>query len=134
MWINNRSYSPNKAYINGLLPLYQNWQNVSYASRLLSWERAQYALLQDYPDDAEAQAFYALAHLAIAPKNDKTFKHQKTAGALLEKLNQTHPKHPAGYHYTIHAYDNPMLAAKAEKYARAYDKIAPEVPHALHMP
>ena len=27
-----------------------------------------------------------------------------------------------------------MLAARAEAIARAYDKIAPEVPHALHMP
>lgn len=37
--------------------------------------------------------------------------------------------------YLIHACDNPLLAEeRAVEAARAYDKIAPEVPHALHMP
>jgi tetratricopeptide (TPR) repeat protein len=44
------------------------------------------------------------------------------------------PGHPAGYHYLIHAYDNPALAELAVDAAHGYDKIAPDVPHALHMP
>jgi tetratricopeptide (TPR) repeat protein len=52
----------------------------------------------------------------------------------LEALHSRHPKHPAGFHYLIHAYDNPVLAPRAENVARGYSDIAPNVPHALHMP
>jgi tetratricopeptide (TPR) repeat protein len=38
------------------------------------------------------------------------------------------------FHYIIHAYDNPMLASRAVTVARGYLKLAPQVPHALHMP
>lgn len=37
-------------------------------------------------------------------------------------------------HYLIHAYDHPPLAERALPAARAYAKIAPDAPHALHMP
>jgi tetratricopeptide (TPR) repeat protein len=34
----------------------------------------------------------------------------------------------------IHAYDHPALGYKALEVARGYSDIAPEIPHALHMP
>ncbi len=37
-------------------------------------------------------------------------------------------------HYLIHSYDYPALAPRGLAAARAYGKIAPWVPHALHMP
>jgi tetratricopeptide (TPR) repeat protein len=37
-------------------------------------------------------------------------------------------------HYLIHAYDSPALANLALPASRNYAKIAPAVPHALHMP
>ena len=37
-------------------------------------------------------------------------------------------------HYIIHAYDFPPLAGRALDAARRYAKIAPDSPHALHMP
>lgn len=42
--------------------------------------------------------------------------------------------HPGGHHYVIHAYDQPPLARQALTVAHDYGDIAPEVPHALHMP
>jgi 1,2-phenylacetyl-CoA epoxidase PaaB subunit len=53
---------------------------------------------------------------------------------LLEKLHEKAPKHPGLFHYVIHAYDNPVLAEKGIEFAHEYDKLAPNVPHALHMP
>jgi hypothetical protein len=44
------------------------------------------------------------------------------------------PDHPGLAHYIIHAYDVPPLAPRALQAARAYAKIAPDAPHALHMP
>jgi tetratricopeptide (TPR) repeat protein len=123
-----------QAYISAVGTFYQNWQTVSHKQRINSWEKAQEKLYQQYPDDTEAATLYALSHLATAAKADKTYSHQKESGALLEALYANNPKHPGVIHYTIHAYDNPVLANSAVEAARAYDQIAPDVPHALHMP
>ena len=37
-------------------------------------------------------------------------------------------------HYLIHSYDVPALAPRALPYAREYANLAPDAPHALHMP
>jgi tetratricopeptide (TPR) repeat protein len=45
------------------------------------------------------------------------------------------PQHPGAAHYLIHFVDmNPTQAQHALEFARAYDKIAPDAEHALHMP
>jgi tetratricopeptide (TPR) repeat protein len=53
---------------------------------------------------------------------------------MLEPLFHQQPKHPGLAHYIIHTYDYPELAPLGLNAARAYAKIAPSVPHALHMP
>jgi tetratricopeptide (TPR) repeat protein len=123
-----------KSYIYALEAFYKDWETVEHKTRLTLWEAAQKKVFETYPDDPEAMAFYALAHLATAPRSDKTFTHQREAGKILETLHAKMPGHPAGFHYLIHAYDNPTLANLAEDAAHGYDKIAPDVPHALHMP
>ena len=123
-----------QAYIAAVEAFYTDWDTVDHATRIAAWEAAQEKIHKANPDDIDAGAFYALAHVATAPKADKTFAHQKAAGALLEALRAKAPEHPGLFHYTIHAYDNPMLASRALDVAQGYDKIAPEVPHALHMP
>lgn len=89
---------------------------------------------EQYPDDADAALFYALAQLATADPSDKTFAQQRRAGELVESVFARHPDHPGAHHCIIHAYDYPPLARRALEVARAYGRIAPEVPHALHMP
>jgi len=89
-----------------------------------------------YPDDREAAAFYSLALLgsAAASPVDKSLARQRKAGEIAEKVFAAEPNHPGAAHYIIHAYDYPPLAEKALPAARAYAKIAPDAPHALHMP
>jgi hypothetical protein len=41
---------------------------------------------------------------------------------------------PGIAHYLIHACDNQEMAQQGLLAARAYSKIAPSAPHALHMP
>lgn len=123
-----------RAYIRAVSGFYDNWENTSYADQLKAFEAGYKALHEAYPDDVEAAAFYALGMLATAPKTDRTFAKQKEAGALLEQLHAKAPDHPGLFHYIIHAYDNPALAERAVKVAREYDRLAPDVPHALHMP
>ncbi|HSP88961.1 MAG TPA: hypothetical protein VLN45_12570, partial [Ignavibacteriaceae bacterium] len=121
-------------YISSIEAYYKDYETVKHTDRLAKWEKAQEKLYQQYPEDIDAGAFYSLSLLATAPKEDKTFSNQKKAGTLLKELFAKAPEHPGLFHYTIHAYDNPLLAKDAVEISRAYDKLAPNVPHALHMP
>lgn len=123
-----------QAYIAALNGFYDGYQTKDHPTRIAIWEEGQKNVMEANPEDVDAVAFYALSHLATAPKADKTFAHQKHSGALLEEVYVTAPEHPGVFHYTIHAYDNPVLAERAVPVARGYDKLAPDVPHALHMP
>src|SRR5712691_8135991 len=89
---------------------------------------------QSNPQDSEAAVFYALSLVASASPKDKTYANQRQAGAILEKILATQPDHPGVAHYIIHSYDNPVLASQGLDAARRYARIAPAVPHALHMP
>jgi tetratricopeptide (TPR) repeat protein len=123
-----------QAYIAAVNAFYRDWESTAHPARIAAWEKAQEKVFKDNPNDIDAGAFYALSHLATAPKGDKTFKHQEKAGQLLEKLRKKAPRHPGLFHYTIHAYDNPKFASLALEVAKGYDRIAPDAPHAQHMP
>jgi hypothetical protein len=101
---------------------------------MVAYRNAMERVATKYPDDSEAAAFYALALAAAADPADKTYADQLKAGAILEKLWQAQPDHPGLAHYIIHSYDVPALAPKALEAARRYGMIAPDAPHALHMP
>ena len=101
--------------------------------RLKLFEAAWSNVSQANPQDMEAKAFYALAHLATAEPTDKSYAKQLKAGALAQEVLVAVPDHPGGHHYTIHAFDYPPLAGRALPTAKNYGKIAPDVAHALHM-
>ena len=87
-----------------------------------------------FPDDVEVTSFYALSLLGAAAKEDRTLTQQRKAAVVLEAMWKKHPNHPGLVHYLIHAYDYPETARLGLPAARAYGAIAPQVPHALHMP
>jgi len=109
---------------------------VGARDRVVAYEKAMRQLSEKYPDDFEAQTFYAFAILAVgyATPTDTTLAKQLQAAALLEKLWKKNPNHPGVTHYLIHSYDYPALAERGLPAARSYGSIAPWVPHALHMP
>jgi hypothetical protein len=102
--------------------------------RAKAYAEAMLAAARSNPKDTETQVFYALSLIAIAPPEDATHANQKRAAALLEQIYRTQPDHPGAVHYLIHAYDSAELAPRGLGAARAYSKIAPSAPHALHMP
>jgi tetratricopeptide (TPR) repeat protein len=122
------------AYIAALEAYYAQGWNRDETANLASFEEGWEKVYRQFPKDLEAACFYALAHMATADPADKTYAKQRRAGAIAEKVRAQVPDHPGAHHYTIHAYDYPALAEKALPAARSYGKIAPEVPHALHMP
>lgn len=121
-------------YIAALDTFYRDANTLAHPTRALAYEKAMDQLQARYPDDHEAAIFYALALLATAPPTDRTYVNQKKAGAILEPLFVEQPEHPGIAHYIIHAYDYPPLAQRALDAARRYAEIAPDSPHALHMP
>ena len=121
-------------YIAAIGTFYKDNDRVDHRTRALAYEKAMGELQAHYPDDHETSVFYALALLSTAPPTDKTYVNQKKAGAILEPLFVEQPEHPGIAHYIIHAYDYPPLAPRALDAARRYAKIAPDSPHALHMP
>ncbi|MGA7411749.1 MAG: hypothetical protein WBW33_14825 [Bryobacteraceae bacterium] len=121
-------------YIAAMGEFYQNRDTVPDRQRSLAWRNAMQRLSVRYPQDHEAAIFYALALIATAPPADKTYTNQKRAAAILNRMLPEQPDHPGITHYLIHSYDSPQLAILALPAARAYAKIAPASPHALHMP
>jgi hypothetical protein len=123
-----------REYVEALGSYYVDAEHEPAAVRAQRYARAMAEVARNNPQDAEAQIFYALALIATAPPADKTHANQKRAAAILEPIFRRQPQHPGVPHYLIHAYDSAELAPQGLAAARAYSKIAPSAPHALHMP
>ncbi len=123
-----------EAYLAAVGKLYRDFQNTPQQTRLIAYRDAMQEVVAKYPDDTEAQIFYALAITAAEDPSDKTYAGRLKAGLILEKLFAQEPEHPGLAHYIIHTYDVPPLATRALAAARRYSVIAPDAPHALHMP
>jgi hypothetical protein len=122
------------AYLAAVGELYRDFENTPQRARLCAYRDAMRDVAAKYPNDHEAQIFYALALAVAADPADQTYTDRLKAGAILERLFEQEPTHPGLAHYIIHAYDEPALAGRALMAARGYAQIAPDAPHALHMP
>jgi hypothetical protein len=123
-----------RAYIAAVGKLYRDFESTPQRARLIAYRDAMGEVAAKYPEDHEAQIFYALAIAASEDPADKTYAGRLKAGAILEKLFEEAPMHPGLAHYIIHTYDVPALAGRGLVAARRYSEIAPDAPHALHMP
>jgi tetratricopeptide (TPR) repeat protein len=123
-----------RAYLAAVGKLYSDFETTPQRVRLLAYRDAMGEVAAKYPEDHESQIFYALALAASEDPADKTYAGRLKAGAILEKLFEEEPTHPGIAHYIIHTYDVPALADQALIAARRYSEIAPDAPHALHMP
>jgi hypothetical protein len=123
-------------YINALAVFYKDCQTVDHVTRAKNYEQALAQVCDRNPSDDEAAIFHALQLVAIGylDPTDKTYTWQKKGSEMLNQVLLRHPNHPGVAHYIIHSVDYPSLAELGLKAARAYAGIAPDSPHALHMP
>jgi len=105
-----------------------------YWLRIRRWEQASEALYRALPDDEDAAAFYALAHLAVVPPNVISRKNADESAAILLKIYEKNPDHPGAMHYLVHANDVPGREHDELEITNKYESAAPDNPHALHMP
>ena len=121
-------------YIDALSVMYVDYDKTTHEARVQSYLKAMEALAARYPADDEAQIFYAITLNVAASPADKTYANQLKGAAILEPILERQPQHPGVAHYLIHLYDYPPIAAKGLPSALRYAKIAPNAPHAQHMP
>jgi tetratricopeptide (TPR) repeat protein len=121
-------------FIDALLVFYTDYDKIAHSARVQSYLKAMEGVAQRYPQDDEAQMFYAITLNVAASPNDKTYSNQLKGAAILEAIFKRQPQHPGVAHYLIHLYDTPALAEKGIAAARRYAEIAPAAPHAQHMP
>lgn len=121
-------------WVDALAEMYKDHDKVDHRTRMVNYTNAMEKLAKKYPTDDEAQIYYALALNTSASPGDKTFASQLKGAAILEKIAPRLQQHPGVSHYLIHLYDYPPIAEKGLNAARRYAKVAPDAPHALHMP
>ena len=112
-------------YLDALGAMYADYDKVDHRTRMLAYAKAMEQLAQRYPNDDEAQIYYALALNTSASPADKTYANQLKGAAILEPIAKRQPQHPGVAHYLIHLYDYPPIAEKGLEAARRYAKIAP---------
>lgn len=103
----------------------------SKQSRDLAYRDALAAMHEDFPDNLEVAAFYALSILGSVYERDVRTYMQ--AAAVAEEVFAKEPNHPGAAHYLIHSYDDQVHAPLGLRAARAYKDIAPSASHAQHM-
>jgi tetratricopeptide (TPR) repeat protein len=105
--------------------------------RAAAFADAMTSLAARFPDDHEAAVFASLANMMAfftSPAAQRAKYNQPVQQHAL-RVFRANSQHPGAVHYLIHFVDmNPRAAADALEFARAYDKIAPDAEHALHMP
>ena len=123
-----------QAFIDAIAAFFEDYDRAAHGDHAQAFREGWSEAHERDPNDIEAASFHALGILATAPAITTDYDEQRQAGAMMEQVLQQEPRHPAGHHYLLHAYDFPPLAQQAEEVAREYADIAPAVPHALHMP
>jgi tetratricopeptide (TPR) repeat protein len=123
-----------KEYIAAIAAFYRDNDRLDHRTRAVAYEKAMEQVYLKYPEDREAAVFYGLALDTTAPPTDKTYTNQKKAAEILNKIWKQQPNHPGVVHYLIHSDDSAQFAQAGLDAAICYAKIAPDVPHALHMP
>ena len=121
-------------YVAALETFVRDRNTLDHRTRARGLEAALGEIAAHYPEDTEARILHALVISANFDPADKAYTNQMRAGAILEPLFEAHPDHPGVAHYLIHTFDYPPLAAHGREAAQRYAGIAPDAPHALHMP
>ena len=121
-------------YVGAVEIAFRLHDTVPFTKRAAAYEKALEHLYLRYPADSEAAVLYAFWLQVTADRNDQTYAQQLESAKILEKVYTAQPQHPGAAHFLIHAYDFPAIAAQGLDAARHYASIAPDSPHALHMP
>lgn len=121
--------------VDAVAEFFREPESKDYWQRIRRWEAAMAKAYAAYPGDQDVAAFFALAHLAAAPPDDRSvIAHSQRAAEILAAVYEQNPEHPGALHYLVHASDAPGRERASLEVVREYEASAPRNPHALHMP
>jgi tetratricopeptide (TPR) repeat protein len=121
-------------YVDAVRAMYEGYNKTSAADRWHAYLTRMEQIRQKYPDDVNASLLYGLGLTWTAGPGKKGIEQRKQALAIFLPIFKQYPDNPGAAHYIIHAADTADLAEVALPAARKYAAIAPDSPHALHMP
>ncbi len=123
-----------KALIESTAEFFRDPETADFRIRIDRWITGVEKAHEAYPEDADIASFYALTKMTEAQFSDDRSSLYDEAERILREVFEQNPQHPGAIHYTIHATDVDGRAENALDVVEAYSGIAPQVPHALHMP
>jgi len=109
-------------------------ETADFRTRMKRWADGVAEAYEAYPDDADVASLYGLTLLSEAQFREDRDPLFDEAEAVLRRVFEKVPTHPGAIHYSIHATDVDGRAENALDMVEKYAHIAPQVPHALHMP
>jgi tetratricopeptide (TPR) repeat protein len=121
-------------YVDAVRAMYEGYDKTPGDERERKYLARMEEIRRKYPDDINASLFYAIGIAFNAGPGKEGLEHRREALAILLPIFRQYPNNPGAAHYIIHAADTAELAPEALPAAREYAKIAPDSPHALHMP
>ena len=120
--------------IEATAAFFRDPDTADYWTRMARWAEGMEQAYEGHPDDLDTAALYGLSRVALAQVVRNRDPLLDEAERVLRKVFEAAPMHPGGIHYSIHATDVDGRAGNALDMVKAYGDIAPNVPHALHMP
>ena len=121
-------------YVNAVRAMYEGYDHTSGDDRWHKYLDRMQEIRQKYPEDVNASLFYGLGLTWTAGPGKQGIQQRRQALAIFLPIFKQYPDNPGAAHYIIHAAHTSELAAEALPAARKYAAIAPDSPHALHMP
>ncbi len=89
-------------------------------------------IIQDYPDDLNARAWYVQAGWEGGRVNGGV-GNRKAVDIVIQSVLDKQPNHPGAHHYRIHLWDG-AKPIRAVSSAEKFGIVAPGIAHAWHMP
>lgn len=123
-----------RALIAATEAFFREPDSAGYGTRQARWVEAMAAAREAAPDDENVAAFYALSLLAKAQVAEEREALHEKAESILRAVHERRPRHPGAIHYIIHTDDIGGRAERNLEIVESYGEVAPEIPHALHMP
>ena len=120
-----------RGYLNAVEVLYGEGDG---HERAVKYAEAMGQLSERFPLDDDAATFYALALMRTAQRGRESTRVDLQAGAIALRVFRRNGSHPGAAHYIVHAFDDPSRAIVGLDAADVYAYLAPDAPHALHMP
>ncbi len=113
---------------------YRDPMDSNYWERIGRWAEATQKLYDQFPDDPEVKAFFALSLLSAGQLHKDRLDYNNRAAEIALSIHADNQFHPGAIHYLIHANDIRGREQESLDVIESYGAIAPRNPHALHMP